>query len=84
MMSGSHDELTAQDPCPSASGPDAEAGWVAYQEGDMANARVGYRLGSGRELSVSYRYSTAGLTNSATGVTGYDYSALTVGVSWAI
>lgn len=50
----------------------------------MANARVGYRLGSGRELSVSYRYSTAGLTNSATGVTGYDYSALTAGVSWAI
>ena len=48
-----------------------------------ANARVGYRLGSGRELSVSYRYSTAGLTNSATGVAGYDYSSLTVGVSWA-
>ena len=48
------------------------------------NARVGYRLDSGRELSVSYRYPTASLTNSAIAVTGYDYSALTEGVSWAI
>ena len=39
MMSGSHDALTAQSPCPSASGLDAEVSWIAYQEVDMAEAR---------------------------------------------
>ena len=46
------------------------------------NGRVGYRLGSGRELSVSYSYSTAGLTASATGSGDCDYSALTFGFNW--
>lgn len=32
--------VSAQDPCPSASGPDAEAGWTAYQSGDMSEARL--------------------------------------------
>ena len=28
-----------QDPCPSASGPGAEAGWAAYADNDMAEVR---------------------------------------------
>ena len=28
-----------QDPCPSASGPSAEAGWAAYADNDLAEAR---------------------------------------------
>ena len=32
--------LQAQDACPLASGPDAEAGWTAYSAGDMDIARV--------------------------------------------
>jgi tetratricopeptide (TPR) repeat protein len=32
--------LHAQDPCPLASGPDAEAGWAAYTAGDMDLARA--------------------------------------------
>ena len=31
--------VQAQDPCPSASSVDAEAGWAAYQESDMVAAR---------------------------------------------
>jgi tetratricopeptide (TPR) repeat protein len=32
--------LAAQDACPRASGPDAEAGWTAYSSGDVSGARV--------------------------------------------
>lgn len=32
--------LQAQDPCPSASAADAEAGWVAYAQGDLTEARA--------------------------------------------
>ena len=46
------------------------------------NARVGYRLGDGRELSVSFGYSSAGLTSFATGSEGYDYTALIIGLNW--
>ena len=35
----SPDTVRAQDPCPSASAPDAEDGWTAYQSGDMEAAR---------------------------------------------
>ena len=48
------------------------------------NARVGYRIGQARELSVSYGYSTAGLTSFATGATDYRYMALIVGVTWGL
>jgi len=53
-------------------------------EGDPAsslrsNARVGYRLGPGRELSASFGYSSAGLTSSATGDVGYSYTAFILG-----
>jgi tetratricopeptide (TPR) repeat protein len=33
----------AQDTCPAASGPDAEAGWTAYSEGDLAEAARRFR-----------------------------------------
>lgn len=33
----------AQDACPGASAVDAEAGWIAYQDGDMAGARARFR-----------------------------------------
>ena len=32
-------EASGQEVCPRASGPDAEAGWTAYRDGDMAQAR---------------------------------------------
>lgn len=47
------------------------------------NTRAGVRLGSGREVFLSYRYSTARLVNSASGLEGYNYSAVTIGFDWA-
>lgn len=47
------------------------------------HTRAGFRLGSAREVFLSYRYSTARLVNSATGQDGYNYSALTIGFDWA-
>lgn len=35
--------LAAQESCPAAAGPDAEAGWAAYREGDMVQARARFR-----------------------------------------
>lgn len=35
--------LHAQDTCPRASGPDAEAGWAAYSDNDMATARARFQ-----------------------------------------
>lgn len=40
LLFGGTGELAAQDTCPTASGPDAEAGWSAYQAGEMAQART--------------------------------------------
>lgn len=37
-----------QDPCPSASGPDAEAGWTAFQGGDMVGARARFEAALAR------------------------------------
>jgi tetratricopeptide (TPR) repeat protein len=46
------------------------------------NGRVGYRIGAGREVSLAVGYSTAGLTQFATGESGYDYTAIVVGLNW--
>ena len=47
------------------------------------NTRVAYRVGQGREVSLSFRYSSAGLMTFATGGAGYRYTAFTLGSSWA-
>jgi tetratricopeptide (TPR) repeat protein len=47
-----------------------------------SNARVAYRIGSGREVSLSFGYSSAGLTSFATGKSGYRYTALILGSNW--
>lgn len=39
---------SAQDPCPSASGADAEAGWAAYQDGDMTRAHARFEAAIAR------------------------------------
>jgi tetratricopeptide (TPR) repeat protein len=46
------------------------------------NARVSYRVSPGRELSLSFGYSSAGLTTFATGAEGYRYTAVIFGVNW--
>jgi tetratricopeptide (TPR) repeat protein len=48
-----------------------------------AGARVGYRLGQAREISLSYTYSSAGLTRLSNGASSYSYSGLTLGLGWA-
>lgn len=47
------------------------------------NASVGYRWLGGREVTLSYRYSSAGLTSFATNGDGYSYSAVILGVNWS-
>jgi len=47
-----------------------------------SNARVAYRVGSGREVSLSFGYSSAGLTSFATGSEGYSYTAFILGFNW--
>lgn len=47
-----------------------------------SNGRVGYRVAPGREVSLSVGYSTAGLTQFATGESGYDYTAFILGFNW--
>lgn len=46
------------------------------------SGRVGYLVGAGRELSLSYGYSTAGLLSFSTGASDYHYSALILALSW--
>lgn len=48
------------------------------------NARAGYRLGDGRELSLSIGYSSAGLANFATGAEGYRYTSVSLGLNWIV
>jgi len=48
-----------------------------------SNVRVAYGLGPGREVSLSAGYSSAGLVSFATGQSGYSYTALILGSSWA-
>ena len=47
-----------------------------------SNARVAYRVGAGREVSLSFGYSSAGLTSFATADSGYSYTALILGLNW--
>ena len=44
--------------------------------------RVGYRIAPGRELSLSYGYSTAGLLSFSTGSSDYRYSAVVLALDW--
>ena len=51
-------EARAQDPCPSASGADAEAGWAAYSANDMGEARARFEharqaLGQGDRIRAA-------------------------------
>jgi len=39
MALGGAGGVAAQERCPAAAGPDAEAGWAAYRDGDMAAAQ---------------------------------------------
>ncbi len=47
-----------------------------------SNTRVGYQFGPGREISLSFGYSSAGLVSFATGDTDYRYLAFILGSSW--
>jgi len=47
-----------------------------------SNARISYRIDTGREVSLSGGYSSAGLTSFATGASGYDYTALILSFNW--
>ena len=47
-----------------------------------ASARIAYRLGPGREISVSGGYSSTGLQSFSTGRSDYRYKALILGGSW--
>ncbi len=56
-------------------------------DGDAAasirsNARAGYRVDTLREVSLSLGYSSAGLSNFATGSDGYRYVSVVLGVDW--
>jgi hypothetical protein len=46
--------------------------------------RVGYLFQPGREISLSFGYSSAGLTSFATGGSSYRYTAFILGSSWAL
>lgn len=57
------------------------------KDGDLtlsgrSNLRVAYGFGPGREISLSFGYSSAGLMSFATGDSGYRYTALILGSSW--
>jgi hypothetical protein len=43
---------------------------------------VAYRIGPGRELSLTFGYSSAGLTSFATTAGNYNYTAFILGSSW--
>ena len=46
------------------------------------SARLGFRIASGREVSVSAGYSSTGLQSFASGASDYRYTALILGVAW--
>jgi tetratricopeptide (TPR) repeat protein len=46
------------------------------------SARVGYRIASGRELSLSAGYSSTGLQSFTSGASDYRYTAVILGMSW--
>jgi hypothetical protein len=47
-------------------------------------ARVAYRIAAGRELSLSFGYSSAGLMSFSTGASDYRYTALILGLNWTL
>jgi hypothetical protein len=47
------------------------------------NVRAAYGLGPGREISLSFGYSSAGLMSFASGDSGYRYTAVVLGSNWA-
>jgi tetratricopeptide (TPR) repeat protein len=55
----SRSQLAAQEPCPRASGADADAGWVAYGAGDMVGARTRFEAALAR--CADDRYAQTGL-----------------------
>jgi tetratricopeptide (TPR) repeat protein len=59
LVVGAPTDAWGQDPCPSASGPDAEAGWAAYQAGDMIEARA--RFATALARCDNDHYSRTGL-----------------------
>ena len=57
------------------------------KDGDVAtairsNTRIGYEAGPGREVSLSFGYSSAGLVAFATGGSDYSYTAVILGFNW--
>jgi tetratricopeptide (TPR) repeat protein len=48
-----------------------------------ANARIAYRLGMEREVSLSFARSTAGLTRLSSGNTAYRYTGIVLGLGWS-
>ena len=48
-----------------------------------SNVRVAYGLAPGREISLSFGYSSAGLMSFASGDSGYRYTAFILGSNWA-
>ena len=46
------------------------------------SARGAYRFAPGREISVAWGYSSAGLQSFTTGASDYRYTALVSGISW--
>ena len=59
-------------------GKDGDAGLSA-----RSNVRVAYRLGPGREISLSFGYSSAGLMSFVSGGSDYRYTAFVLGSNWA-
>ena len=47
-----------------------------------SNVRVAYGFGPGREISLSFGYSSAGLMSFASGDSGYRYTAFILGSNW--
>ena len=47
-----------------------------------SNVRVAYGLGPGREIALSFGYSSAGLMSFASGDSGYRYTAFILGSNW--
>jgi hypothetical protein len=57
------------------------------KDGDLtvsgrSNVRVAYGFGLGREISLSFGYSSAGLMSFASGDSGYRYTAFILGSNW--
>jgi tetratricopeptide (TPR) repeat protein len=48
-----------------------------------SNTRVSYRLGPARDVSLSFTYSSAGLTRLSNGASGYRYTGVVLGFGWA-